>query len=223
LTIALHKKKYSKKMIHIGPKYSKSKLPVKHGGATCFLLVYLLFACMLYRVDSAEAGVLDTSQDNWAIIAGYGQSFPGWGQTTQRVETLDLIPRYNHRIFDNPGSGWYRGFHSILLEVPVSLVVSHDVSTMVGINFLAAYTFTANHQWQPYVFGGGGPVYSFADIPGMGADLNGNYQFGAGIKYDWDSTHQLLFELRYHHISNAGTSDPNDPLNSIKFLIGFTF
>ncbi len=210
-------------MIPFGPGYSKIKLPVKHGSAPCFLLVYILLACILYRVDSAEAVDLDTSYDNWAIIAGYGQSFPGWGQTTQRVETLDLIPRYNHRIFDNPGSDWYRGFHSILVEVPVSLVVSHDVSTMIGVNFLAAYTFTANRQWQPYVFGGGGPVYSFADIPGMGADLNGNYQFGVGLKYDWDSTHQLLFEMRYHHISNAGTDDPNDPLNSVKFLAGFTF
>jgi hypothetical protein len=75
-------------MIPFGPKYSKIKLPVKHGSATCFLLVYILFVCILYRIDSAEANVFDTSKDNWAIIAGYGQSFPGWGQTTQRLETL---------------------------------------------------------------------------------------------------------------------------------------
>jgi hypothetical protein len=185
-------------------------------------------ACVLSPIDSTEAGagVFDTSKDNWAIVGGYGQSFPGWGQTTQRVETLDLIPRYNHRIFDNIGSGWYQGYHSLFLEAPVSFVVSPDVSAMVGINFLAAYTFTAftaDRQWQPYLFAGGGPVYNFADIPGMGAELNGNYQFGAGIKYDWDTSHQLLFELRYHHISNAGTSDPNESLNSIKILLGFTF
>ncbi len=170
-----------------------------------------------------KAAGIDTSKDNWAILSGYGQSSPGWGETTQRVETLDLIPRYNHHILDNIGSGWYRGYHSLLLEVPLSFVVAPDVSAMVGINFLAAYTFTAGQQWQPYLFAGGGPVYSFADIEGMGADLNGNYQFGLGIKYDWDVRHQLLFELRYHHISNAGTSDPNEPLNSGKILIGFTF
>lgn len=199
---------------------------LKHGGASCLLLLCVIFAGTFSRVDPAGAGILDTSKDNWAIITGYGQSFPGWGHTTQRVETVDLIPRYHHVIFANIGSGWYRGFHSILLEVPVSLVVSPEASTMVGINFLASYTFTADQQqqwWQPYLFGGGGPVYSFADIPGMGADLNGNYQFGVGIKHDWDTTHQLLFELRYHHISNADTEKPNDPLNSIKILLGFTF
>jgi len=191
-----------------------------------FLRILLLIAvvvCMLGRVGSAVAWAVDTSADSWAFLSGYGQSVPGWGQTTQRVETIDLIPRYNHVIFDNLGAGWYHGYHSLMLEVPFSFVVSPGKSAMVGVNFLAAYTFTSGGQWQPYVFGGGGPVYSFADIPGMGADLNGNYQFGAGLKYDWQVDHQLLFELRYHHISNAGTEDPNDPLNSMKVLVGFTF
>jgi hypothetical protein len=167
--------------------------------------------------------LLDTSQDSWAVISGYGQSFPGWGLTTQRVETIDLIFRHNHMIFDDIGSGWYRGFHSILLEVPVHWVVSPVVSAMVGINFLAAYTFTADKTLQPYIFGGGGPVYSFADIPGMGAVWNGNYQFGAGTEYAWQQEHHLLFEVRCHHISNGGSEEPNDPLNSIKFLVGITF
>lgn len=192
-------------------------------GIGCFRLPGILFLCIFLLPGYAAADGFDTSRDNWAIISGYGQSFPGWGDTTQRVETIDLIPRYNHHIFDDIGSGWYQGYHSLLVELPVSFVVSPDVSTMVGINFLACYTFTAAQQWQPYLFGGGGPVYSFADIQGMGADLNGNYQFGIGLKNDWDTTHQLLFEVRYHHISNAGTEEPNEPLNSLKFLIGLTF
>ncbi len=166
---------------------------------------------------------LDTSKDSWAFLTGYGQSFPGWGQTTQRVETIDLAGRYSHVIFDDLGSGWYRGYHSIFIELPVHWVVSPDVSAMVAVNFLAAYTFTADAVVQPYIFGGGGPVYSFADVPGMGAELNGNYQFGLGMEYDWRSDHHLLFELRYHHISNGGAEEPNDPLNSIKLLAGFTF
>ncbi|WP_051309146.1 acyloxyacyl hydrolase [Desulfogranum japonicum] len=181
----------------------------------------LNLTCCLY--SPAAHAAFDTSKDNWALLGGYGQSVPDWGQTTQRVETLDIIPRYNHIIFDNIGSGWYRGFHSILLELPVSVVVSPDTSAMVGMNFLATYTFTANTVWKPYLFGGGGPVYNFADIPGMGADLNGNYQFGAGLKYHSISEHDLLFEVRYHHISNGGSEEPNDPLNSWKVLFGVSF
>ncbi|MDD3815098.1 MAG: acyloxyacyl hydrolase [Desulfocapsaceae bacterium] len=191
--------------------------------AAFLFLFFLLLLSSAFRADSADAAVIDTSKDSWGVLGGYGQSFPGWGQTTQRVQTFDLVPRYNHLIFDDIGSGWYRGFHSLMVEVPVHLVVSPDVSSMIGLNFLATYTFTASQEIRPYLFGGGGPVYSFADIPGMGADLNGNYQFGIGLEYETSPNHNLLFEVRYHHISNAGSDEPNEPLNSCKLLVGITF
>lgn len=196
--------------------------PSRRKGIGLFLLVMLIsYVVLLPR--PAEAATFDTSKDSWAVLGGYGQSFPGWGQTTQRVETIDLVPRYEHHIFDDLGSGWYRGFHSILLEVPVHFVVSPDVSSMVGLNFLACYTFTAGEKIHPYVFGGGGPVYSFADISGMGARWNGNYQFGIGLNYPMEQGHNFLLEWRYHHISNGGSEEPNEPLNSCKILVGITF
>ena len=189
-----------------------------------FLQGALGLCWMIWLLGAPPAALgWDTSKDTWALLGGYGQSFPGWGQTTQRVQTFDLVPRYNHLTIDNLGSGWLRGFHSTLIELPVHVVTSPDSSMMVGINLLACYTFTAFDEWQPYIFGGGGPVYSFADIPGMGAKLNGNYQFALGLSHPLNSAQALLLELRYHHISNAGTKEPNEPLNSIKFLVGVTF
>jgi opacity protein-like surface antigen len=186
-----------------------------------------LLAVMLLSRGAANAAELvapfDFFQDSYAFLGGYGQSVPGWGETEERVTTLELIPRYNHRIIDNMGSGWYRGFHSLFLEVPLSLVLSPDESAMLAINFLGAYTFTADPIWQPYLFGGGGPVYNFADIPGMGSDLNGNYQFGIGLEYAWTENRKLLVESRYHHISNNGSEEPNVPLNAYKLLVGVTF
>jgi len=196
---------------------------VKYDGFAYLFILLLLSSGIVLSADFSRSAILDTSADSWAVITGYGQSFPGWGQTSQRVHTVDVIPRYEHHIFNNIGSGWYRGFHSLLVEIPVSFVVESDVSAMVGMNFLACYTFTAGEKWFPYVFGGGGPVYSFADIEGMGADFNGNYQFGLGVRHPWRQEHDLLFELRYHHISNGGSSEPNDPLNSCKILFGITF
>lgn len=187
------------------------------------ILLGVLTSPLVLSTTPANAATVDTSEDTWAVLGGYGQSFPGWGQTTQRVETLDLVPRYHHVIFDNMGSGWYQGFHSILVELPFHFVMSPETSSMIGLNFLACYTFTAGQEIRPYLFGGGGPVYSFADIPGMGAELNGNYQFGIGLDYDMNPDHALLFELRYHHISNGGSEEPNDPLNSCKLLFGVTF
>lgn len=120
------------------------------------------------------------------------------------------------------GSGWYEGVFATMIELPVHIIVDPDESAMLGIQFLACYTFLANWQWQPYIFGGGGTVYSFADIPGMGAEWNGNYQFALGFAHTLDTEKSLLAEIRYHHIANAGAQEPNDPLNSIKFLIGLS-
>jgi lipid A 3-O-deacylase len=186
-------------------------------------LFLLLLWGLLHIAPASVAYGWDTSQDTWALLGGYGQSLPGWGRTTERVQTIDFVPRYNHMTIDRLGSGWYQGFHSTLIELPVHVVTSPDVSTMVGFNFLACYTFTSNDRWKPYIFGGGGPVYSFANIPGMGARWNGNYQFAIGLEHPYNPSQSLLLEVRYHHISNAGTEDPNDPLNSIKLLVGVTF
>ncbi len=191
--------------------------------AACFSIRLVTLVIVLSIANPCRAVAFDTANDSWWILGGYGQSVPGWGKTSERVETIDLALRYNHLIFGDIGSDWYQGFHSILVELPIHLVVNPDESAMVGVNFLAAYTFTAEDRWQPYIFGGGGPVYSFADIDGMGADLNGNYQFGVGLEYQLDHRRRLLVELRYHHISNAGSEDPNVPLNSGKFLVGFRF
>lgn len=187
------------------------------------MLALPVLCCLLLPVPGRAGILLDTTNDSYSVLTGYGQSFPGWGMTTQRVETIDLVFRHNHHIFDDLGSGWYKGFHSILMELPIHFVVSPDNSAMIGLNFLAAYTFTASDQWQPYIFAGGGPVYSFADIPGMGAEWNGNYQGGIGLEHPINEAHQLLFELRFHHISNGGSKEPNDPLNSLKVLVGFSF
>ena len=209
--------------IHCSSNEWKRNCSGRSRGAAFVVLLVFLFVCTFFRIDYAGAAIFDASRDRWEGLAGYGQSFPGWGETTQRVETIDLVPRYHHLLFDDVGSGWYRGFHSILIELPLHLVVSPDVSTMIGLNFLACYTFSSGERWHPYLFGGGGPLYSFADIPGMGADWNGNYQFGLGMEYEWLERHNLLFEFRYHHISNGGSREPNEPLNSCKFLMGITF
>jgi len=191
--------------------------------AVSLVMLALLPALFQSSARAAEINIFGTAEDSWELLAGYGQSFPGWGSTSERVKTVDVIGRYTHLVVADVGSGWYEGFHSLFLELPLSVVVSPDLSSMVGINVLAAYTFTAVESWQPYLFGGGGPVYSFADIPGMGAELNGNYQLGIGFKRRLDSEHQLLAELRYHHISNGGSEEPNDPLNSLKVLLGISF
>jgi lipid A 3-O-deacylase len=172
--------------------------------------------------DLPAAGLSEPGAPAFSILAGYGSSHPGLGETEVRVETLDLVLRGSSILIDDIGSSWYRGHHSLLLELPLHFFLHGGDLPMVGLNFLAAYTFTAS-VLQPYIFAGGGPLYIDADIDGMGSDWNGNYQFGAGFSMPLQNGHSLLVQAGYHHVSNGGSSKPNIPLNSTKILIGFTF
>ena len=150
-------KKTRGKMINVIHRFNANIFPMirdrffLHGTMGLCGLIWLF-------VSATSVFAWDSSKDNWALLGGYGQSLPGWGRTTQRVETIDLVPRYSHMTFDDLGSGWFKGFHSTLIELPMHVVTSPDTSAMVGVNLLACYTFTANDDWRPYIFGGGGPV-----------------------------------------------------------------
>ena len=61
---------------------------------------------------------------------------------------------------------------------------------------------------KPLVEGGG--RYLFADIEGMGNDICGNYQLGAGSLFFKSSQQPISFEIRYDHISNGSTAEPKD-------------
>ncbi len=185
----------------------------------------LITACLLLQVFPAYAsdrgGIIDGG--DMIFLAGYGVTHPGLGLTRTHVETVDLIPRYEHRHTGEIGRSWWRGHHALFVEMPVHVVVDPDFAPIAGLNFLAAWVFEPRGRIVPYFFGGGGPLYSWADIDGVGADVNGNWQFGGGIEYNAGKELRLRFEYRFHHISNAGAKDPNVPLNSSKLLMGFVF
>lgn len=199
---------------------------IKNFSRGCLLIV-IMCACLLGSpgtgLTAAADGEAHGKLGSWSVLGGYGITHPGMGKTRTWVETVDLIFRHERVLIDEIGSSWYQGRHSLLVELPIHLVVDPVVEPMVGVNFLACWTFTAKKDMMPYLFGGGGPLYTDADIPGMGAHLNGNYQLGGGLRYKIRGDRYLKFEYRFHHISNGGRKDPNDPLNSSKLLIGITF
>ena len=190
----------------------------------CYLsLVFVFFCCALSQADSDSTEPKNRYNQ---LLFGYGTSHPGWGETTERVQTLDLVFRHA-RIFKTKEEGWLQGNHEFWIETPVSILLSDSDSNdandlgMVGLNFLFAWVFPETKMGSPYLLIGGGPQYIVADIDGVGSDLCGNYQMGCGLKFTVKN-HPVNLELRYHHISNLGMEEPNIPLNSTKLFLGFT-
>lgn len=135
------------------------------------------------------------------------------------METTDIIVRYKRPQAKTRGESWYLNRRSILVEMPLTLLREPDEPAMLGLTMNANWTFIANERIQPYVFIGGGAVYTRAEIPGTSSRLKGSYQAGIGLDYNIGKTSMSL-EYRYHHLSNGGLEKPNDPLNSDKLLLG---
>jgi len=157
--------------------------------------------------------------NNWQLLIGAGSSHPGWGTTREKVETTDIILRYQRPQIKTRGESWYLNRKSVLVEIPLTLLREPDEPAMIGFTMNVNWTFIAGRQFQPFIFVGGGPVYTKAQIPGTSSSLKGSYQAGIGLDFKVGKT-GLSLEYRYHHLSNGGFKEPNDPLNSDKFLLG---
>ncbi len=184
-------------------------------------------ACLFAIAGSAygeEAPTAATAKREFAFLTGYGISHRNFGKTRTQVQTWDAIARYGHFLSDDMGKGhWYQGRHELLVELPYHLAVDHNARSMVGGYLLGSWKFTGFERLAPYVFAGGGLLYVDLELPTMGSRLNFSYQGGIGLQYFVRQDVALMTEYRYHHISNAGTASPNEPLNSSKVLIGMSF
>ena len=190
-----------------------------------FIILQLLIFSVVsvsFAQGSNKVG-FKNAKDHWTILGGYGVTHPGWGDTETRIEDIDLILQYGRFLSEEKGKSWYKVRHELLIEIPVYIVYHPESAIMTGINFLACWDFTTREEIVPYIFGGGGFMYTNLDAPALGTNFNGNYQGGFGIHYFIKDNLTIDLNYRYHHISNAGTADPNEPLNSTKMLFGLSF
>lgn len=183
----------------------------------CIALLLLLTATNV----SAEG--FTSARSEMALLTGYGITHRNFGATRTQVQTWDLIARYGYFLSDEVGQGsWYQGRHELLMEVPFHLAVDQGGRSMAGGYLLGSWKFTSLGDLAPYVFAGGGVLFVDLGLPSMGSRLDFSYQGGSGLQYLIRKDLALTAEYRYHHISNADTASPNEPLNSSKFLLGIS-
>ncbi|BCS54291.1 acyloxyacyl hydrolase [Geobacter sp. SVR] len=188
--------------------------------ATLATVVMLLIAI---PQDSSAGNPVSLADGEYGFLTGYGISHIGFGATQHQVQTWDAIARAGFFMSGELGQGhWYQGRHETVFELPYHMAVDHGGRSMVGFYVLGHWRFTGLESMAPYVFAGGGPVYVDLGLPTMGTKLCFSYQGGTGLQYFLDSSKALDLQYRYHHISNAGTAEPNEPLNSSKILMGIS-
>lgn len=187
----------------------------------CLIITAVLLS---FTASTASAGNISAAKSEMAFLSGYGITHRNFGETRTQVQTWDAIARYGYFLSEEIGKNrWYQGRHELLMEIPYHLAVDKAGKSMVGAYLLGSWKFTSMGELAPYIFAGGGVLFVDLGLPSMGSRLDFSYQGGTGLQYFICNNVALISEYRYHHISNAGTASPNEPLNSSKILLGISF
>ncbi len=187
-----------------------------------YLLLFFTLICSPLRAEADDTSFIREAGSEYSFLTGYGITHRGFGDTRTQVQTFDAILRYGRFLSGELGEGWYRFRHELLLELPRHVALDQSGRIMTGGYALGYFKFTAPREFTPYVFAGGGVLYVDTGLPTMGSRLDFSYQAGTGIQYFIAKDTALNLEYRYHHVSNANTATPNEPLNSSKILVGIS-
>lgn len=188
------------------------------------IVCVLLTMTMVVPIHVRAENIASTASLEYGVLTGVGSSFVGFGETRHTVQTWDVIPRVGFYLSDEIGKGsWYQGRHELMLELPYHMAVNYGGRSMVGGYAIGHWRFTSLDTVVPYVLGGGGLLFVDLGLPTMGTKLCFSYQGGTGLQYLINKDTAVSMEYRYHHISNAGTGHPNEPINSNKILLGISF
>ncbi|MFQ5658439.1 MAG: acyloxyacyl hydrolase [Candidatus Methylomirabilales bacterium] len=174
---------------------------------------------------AAPARLFGSGKQEIALAAGY--AFDISGGTESEIEDIQyafLAPRWGIGITDPlGGNAWYRGNVELLGEGQFFFETEPTGGFAGGIAVLFRYNFLPDGKFIPFVEAGAGILGLDFDVAGQRDGFNFSPQGGLGFHYFVSERTALTGEWRFLHISNAGTRDPNDGINSSLFLLGVSF
>ncbi len=160
------------------------------------------------------------------FAAGYGMGFSlgftGDGDTRD-IGFLALLPRWQVGLSDHAWEeSWYGGNLDLLFEPAVLVGFEPRGGVFAGGTALFRYNFLGARRLVPYVEGGGGMGYLDFDLRDQRDGFAFLLQAGAGAQLFVRPGMSVDLAWRFQHISNAGTSRPNNGLNASLPLLGVT-
>ena len=147
------------------------------------------------------------------LIGGLGIGYrPPWAPTRSDVGFAAFHPRM----------GWFVHDHLELYgEATVFLYGRPRAAFAAGAGAMAGrYYLRTSGRWIPYLHGGVGMLWTGLDVIEIDRTFNFQHFIGVGWRQHRSRGPRLVFELRNHHISNAGTDGDNLGVNALVALAG---
>jgi len=152
-------------------------------------------------------------------------AFGSGGSENEEVRMGALFPNFGASLTDSIAPGhWYGGGVSLLGEGQFLWNreprdgFGGSAALVVRYHFLAP----ARHGIVPFVDGGAGVGSIDFDLDSQRDGFNFMLEGGVGVHFFLTPTLALTPSWRYHHLSNAGSRDPNVGINSQLLLLGIT-
>lgn len=134
---------------------------------------------------------------------------------SSKLNGVAVHPSWQITLTDPIGDSWWSGTMGLGAEAAFLGVTEPTGAYGVGFTPKVIYTFTSFGPLQPYIEGGGGPLWTNFDgrIREQGSDFNFLVWGGAGATYALNAQWALNLGVRFSHISNSGLDTPNSGLN----------
>ncbi len=152
--------------------------------------------------------------------AGMGYGIKIFG-SQERHNLLPMTVSYGRMLGDVSGVGhWYEGNLEVRGEVFLAPQVNSDGDWTIGLTPHLRYNFVTGSRWVPYIDLGVGIAFTEIRAPNLGASFQFNEQAAAGVNYFFTDDVAVNCELHFLHLSSAGTSYPNQGVNTLGPSIG---
>ncbi|MFQ5656956.1 MAG: acyloxyacyl hydrolase [Candidatus Methylomirabilales bacterium] len=178
------------------------------------------------KVLVSPASFFGLGKHEIGLSVGYGFGIPLGGTSGTDLEDVDYIyvaPRWGIGI-TRPlgGDAWYRGNFEFLFEGAFLINVEPKSGFAGGATAMFRYNFLPGGDFIPFLQLGAGIVGLDFNLQDQADGFNFTPQGGVGFHYFVSDRTALTAEWRLHHISNAGSNDPNNGINSSLFLVGLS-
>ena len=192
-----------------------------------------ILSLVVLRVASAGAAELPHGHVSAGDIEVGGFSGYGWGFVrapayrggeTDQVDAVPLFPQIGYRVTDRlGGDAWYAGSFEVLLEGTLLWQTQPRSGFGGGAGLLFRYDLLSVPYVVPFGELGGGMLDLDFGLNDQADGFNFTLHGGVGVRYFVNPNWSLSLAYRWQHISNAGTTLPNDGIDMHQPLLGVSY
>ncbi|MFO0778659.1 MAG: acyloxyacyl hydrolase [Nitrospira sp.] len=174
--------------------------------------------------------VADDSSSTWVgrqtvgLVTGGMLPIRLLASQSSKLNGVAVHPSWQVTLTDPIGESWWSGAMALGAEAALLGITEPTGAYGIGFTPKVIYTFTSLGPLQPYIEGGGGPLWTNFDgrIREQGSDFNFLVWGGAGANYELTPRWALNIGVRFSHISNSGLDTPNSGLNYLLPFAGIS-